>query len=520
MSIKSLLYTFRMNYKHGFYYLRKFGIGKTIAKIKSAKYNDLDNYKEWINNNECVTQNYGVLKYTPKISVVVPVYNVLDKHLIPCIESVLNQTYSNFELCIADDNSSFENVKKTLKKYESYDKVKIVYRSENGHICQCTNTAIGMATGEFIAFLDCDDILSPIALYEVARRLNDKPCLDFIYSDEDLIDDNGGNRRCPNFKPDWSPDTLMSNMYTCHLGVYRTSRVRELGGLREGYEGSQDYDFALRFTEGLARDNIAHIPKILYHWRERAESTSVNPESKPYILKAARKAKEDALVRRGLNGYLELIDELYQWRVVYIPQGDPLVSIITDDVLKTKNILKNTNYKNIEILDSVDKASGDYYLFLDSNLVPQNNDWVERLLGHAQIDYAGAVGAKILDKKSNILACGYIADDTGYKRAFEGLNDKYTYYFGRNKEEFNWLCVSEACFIVSKDKYLEYCGRHANENPSIILYNNGYYNTIRCDVIMRGNLINDKKYKPSVLSDPFYNRNFSTSDDTFSLKAN
>jgi len=517
MSLKSLLYTFRMNYKQGFFYLRKFGFSKTLAKVKSAKYNDLSNYQEWINTKESHDLNPSPLQYNPKISVIVPVYNVLDKHLIPCLDSVLNQTYKNVELCIADDNSTFENVKPALEKYESDERVKIVYRKENGHISRSTNSAIELATGEFIALLDCDDAITPDALYEVAKKLNENPDLDFIYSDEDKVDTNGNNRRCPHFKPDWSPDTLMSNMYTCHLGVYRTSRVRELGGLRAGFEGSQDHDFTLRFTENLSRDHIAHIPKILYHWRERAESTSVNPESKPYILEAAKKAKEEALERRGLKGRLELIDDLYQWRVVYIPQGNPLVSIITDDVKKADTLKSLTGYSNFEIVDSTDKANGAYYLFYDSSLIPQSPDWLERLLGHAQVSYSGAVGAKILDSRSNIVSCGYVGYKSGIHSVFKGLSDKYTYYFGRNKEEFNWIGVSSRCLMVNKDKYLKVCGENKTVNPSLNLYKAGYYNVVRCDVCLKTKNVVERTDFELDFKDPYYNSNFAESDIEFTL---
>src|SRR5699024_3606763 len=177
------------------------------------------------------------MEYNPLISVVIPVYNVPDNMLIECIESIFAQTYQNWQLCLADDNSSWESMRDILKKYEKDPRVKVVYRKENGHISRATNSAIELADGEFIAFMDCDDLIPAIALYEVAAKLNENPKDDFIYTDEDKIDEKGEVRWEPHFKPDWSPDTLMTMMYTSHLGVYRTSIVRELGGLRAGFEG-------------------------------------------------------------------------------------------------------------------------------------------------------------------------------------------------------------------------------------------------------------------------------------------
>lgn len=511
--MRNLFYTFRMNYKHGLYYLRKLGFKKTYAKVRSTVFNDLANYQQWINENENKNEEIKELKFTPKISVVVPVYNVLDKHLIPCIESVINQTYSNWELCLADDNSTFENVRVTLDKYKDDDRIKVVYREKNGHISKCTNSAIELATGEYIALLDCDDVITPDALYEVAKCLNKNPDLDFIYSDEDKVDTNGGNRRCPHFKPDWSPDTLMSNMYTCHLGVYRTSRVRDLGGLREGYEGSQDYDFTLRFTEGLPRDHIAHISKILYHWRERAESTAVNPESKPYILEAARKAKEDALKRRNLKADFELIEELYQWRVRYIPQGNPLVSVISDDAVAVRKVLEGASYKNVEIVASHSEANGEYLLFLNSGLKPDKADFIEVLLGHAQVNYTGAVGAKILTRDERIISCGFIGDGKEVRPAFKNKKDMYIYYFGHNKQEFNYLAVSGLCLMVNRVKFIEAGSLTDNLDLCISLYDKGYYNVVRTDVVMKAFGDIKENSKELLRKDSFYNINFIGSAD-------
>ena len=259
-------------------------VPEKIRTRRAARLNRSLEYETWITMLEA-NENYDEkFEYNPKISILVPVYNVLDRHLIPCIESVLNQVYTNWELCLADDCSSWDSVRETLAKYEGNEKIKIVYRTENGHISRCTNSALEIATGEFVAFMDCDDVLRPNALYEVVKKLNENPNLDFIYSDEDKIDDDGFNRHMPHFKPDWSPDTLMSHMYTCHFGVYRRSIANEIGGLRADYEGAQDYDFTLRFTEKT--NKIAHIDKILYHWRERKESTafpsdrlSINPST-------------------------------------------------------------------------------------------------------------------------------------------------------------------------------------------------------------------------------------------------
>jgi len=498
----------------------------------------VNDYEEWITKIESGQTYDDKFDYMPTISVIVPVYNVLDKHLVPCIESVLNQIYPNFELCMADDCSTWDNVRATLKRYEDNPKVKIVYRKENGHISRSTNSAMELATGEFVAFLDCDDTLSPNALYEVVKELNRNNKLDFIYSDEDKTDDDGKNRHSPFFKPDWSPDTLMSLMYTCHLGVYRTSIAREIGGLRTGFEGSQDYDFVLRFTENLARDHIAHIPKILYHWLERKESTSVNPESKPYILEAALKAKQEAVERRGLTANIELIREQYQYRVDYVSRTNSKVSIImpskdNPEVIRRciESVRYLTRYRNYEII-VVDNGSsdenralyqklvseangkyiyfpeqfnfshmcnlgaanseGEYYLFLNDDTEVLDGKWLGRMLGQAELAHTGAVGVKLIYPQNNLIQhCGVINTGTGPVHAFGMMSDEPSYYYGRNKLTYNYLAVTAACLMVSRAKFEEIGG--FNENLAVA-YNDmdfcfklaeaGYYNVVRNDVVL------------------------------------
>lgn len=354
--------------------LKNEGLDIVLYKIKVRV--DVRNiYKKWIAGNERNLLYTEELSYNPRFSVVIPVYNVADNMLRECIDSVLKQTYRNFEIILVDDASTQESVRTVLAEYdknaggkekaansEDID-ITIIYRKENGHISRATNDGIAAAKGEFIALCDCDDLYAPNALYEMAKKLNEDSSLDFIYSDEDKISEDGKVRRDPFFKPDWSPETFMSYMYTCHLAVYRKSLLDQLGGLRVGFEGAQDYDLVLRVME--ATTHIGHVPKILYHWRMRKESTANALTAKPYILESTRKAKEEALSRRGLTGKLTLIPDIGQYRVTYIPQGSPLVSIIIpskDNVAVLEmcltSICEKTEYSNYEIV-LVDNGSGD-----------------------------------------------------------------------------------------------------------------------------------------------------------------
>ena len=515
----------------------KFGIGSAGENAGIAS-DDEKNYKNWIKKNETDLYKFDESKipYKPLISVVVPVYNVSTKMLKECIMSVLDQTYANCELCLADDASTMPEVRKCLKSFEDNTKIKIKYREKNGHISRCTNTAIKMATGEYIAFMDCDDVLAPNALYEVVKLLNQDKSLDFIYSDEDKLSEDGKHRHQPHFKPDWSPDTMMSLMYTCHLGVYRKRIGDELEWLRTGFEGAQDYDLTLRFTEKTK--NIGHVTKILYHWRERKESTAINPEAKGYIVDAARKTKEEALKRRGYEAQLEWVDNIYQFRVNYKPVGNPKISVIIPskdnfDVYKRciETLTEKTKYKNYEIVTvdngsseenrkkyeqynkdkaqkyiykpmdfnfskmcniGVENSDGELVLLLNDDMEIIDGEWMERMAGHAMLPYTGAVGAKLLYPNSTLIQhTGVFSFDSGPSHALCRYDDNTIFNFCRNKIEYNYSAVTAACLMVTREKYLEVGGL---DESFAVAYNDvkfcfdllekGYYNVVRTDAVL------------------------------------
>jgi glycosyltransferase involved in cell wall biosynthesis len=476
------------------------------------------------------------LSYNPLISVVVPVYNVRRDMLKECIDSVRNQTYDNWELILVDDCSTQKQVRETLEEYKNIDKIHVIYRDENGHISKATNTGIEAATGEYIGLMDCDDVLAVNALYEMAKKLNENKDYDFIYSDEDKLSEDGKKRKDPFFKPDWSPDTFMSLMYTCHFSIFRKTLIDELGGLRVGFEGSQDYDLVLRLMERTY--NIGHVAKILYHWRERKESTASSMTAKPYIVESTKKAKEEAIERRGLKGHLEWIDEVAQFRVVYEPMDNPKVSIIIPskdnyDVLKQcfVSMKENTAYENYEIIlvdngsnDENKKlyeelckeynaryeyrpmdfnfsamcnigaklATGDYFLFLNDDIEIRGEEWLTRLLGQAQVPHTGAVGARLLYPKDNLIQhCGVLNLPIGPGHAFHQIDDSINLYWGRNIVDYNFSVVTGACLMVSKEKYNEIGGFEENLPVAyndvelcFKLLEKGYYNVLRNDVVM------------------------------------
>lgn len=510
----------------------------------------IENYENWLKKQ--AISRHVKLVYNPKFSIVIPVYNTEDYQLIACIESVLSQTYDNFELILVDDNSSWENVRHTLKKYEPNSRVTVVYRENNGHISEATNSGIEIATGDYIVFMDCDDTIDKDALYYFACKLNDNPNLDFIYSDEDKLTEDGSIMHMPFFKPDWSPDLFMCMMYTNHLAVYRTELVREVGGLRTAYNGAQDYDFTLRFMELSSNDRVGHIPKVLYHWRERKESVAYAMGSKRYAIEAACAAKEDYIRRNNIKAHMETVVGLSQHRVVYDVVGNPLVSIIItsfgDDNKLTRcieSIKKVTLYKNYEILiaeksdndtmsnivkDCLEKSKGEYFLFLSDRIEVFQAEWLNIMLGHAQQRHTGAVGAKLLYPLSTDIYCDGIIILNGEKKAcYATQTDVNAHDFCRNRVEYNYLAVSNECLLVSRDKLCQVNSINKEVEWKINdvdlctrLYEKGYYNVVRNDVYLYSESVqcNEVIKCDLGITDPFYNVNFCDEGMLFSLPSN
>ena len=306
---------------------------KVFRKYNMAAYlKDKNIYESWISKNEpdATTLKWQIklateFRVRPRISIITPVYNPLKSAFIEMIESVINQTYDNWELCIADASTDMY-VRDIIEKYiKKYGRIKVRYLDKNHGIAGNSNEALSLATGDFIALLDHDDTIAPFALFEVVKSINDNPDVDFIYSDRDKIS-NDGKRFEPFFKPGWSPDYLLAQNYLCHLNVFRKTIIERTGGFRQGYDGSQDYDLVLRVTE--LTDKIVNIPKVLYHWRVVDGSASGDADAKPYAYDAAIRALQDAVDRRGWNGVVTqgLTRGLY--RVIFNVNGVSNVSII------------------------------------------------------------------------------------------------------------------------------------------------------------------------------------------------
>lgn len=480
-----------------------------ISPTRPGSEADIINYELWArqfelthDNKEIILKQIDRLTYRPLISIVLPVYNVNEKWLRKCIESVQAQLYSNWELCIADDASTKPHVKRVLEEYSHQDtRIKVIYREKNGHISTASNSALELAKGEFVALLDHDDELTPDALYENAVLLNQHPDADMIYSDEDKINEDG-QRHSPFFKPDWSPDTFLSQMYTCHLGVYRTKIVRQVSGFRQGFEGSQDYDLVLRVTELTNR--IYHIPKILYHWRAISESTALNADSKGYAHKAGRKSIKEALLRRGGSGWVDSPDNYANlYRVHYKVENNPLISIIipTRDMPHflspcLESIFNKSQYQNYEVIvidngsnqhetfdlftkwqsrepdrfkvtridipfnystlnnEGARLARGELLLLLNNDIEVITGNWLEEMAGYALRPHIGAVGAKLLYPDQTVQHCGVVLGIGGVAgHGHKGFSNFAAGYFGALLKVTNVSAVTGACLMVRKELF-------------------------------------------------------------------
>lgn len=465
----------------------------------------------------------------PLFSIVVPIYNTPLNLLHELIESVEAQWYPQWELILANDCSTDPQLYEALEKITN-PKIKIIHLETNSRISGATNVAIENATGDYIVFTDHDDLLTPDCLYEMAVCINNEDP-DFIYSDEDKLSEEGRYVQ-PHFKPDWSPDTMMSTMFTCHASCVRKSLLSKTGLLRSEFDGCQDWDFVLRVAEHTSK--ISHISKVLYHWRIIPQSIASNLAAKEYVLTASINVRKDALKRRGLAGDIEPIkDYPGYFRVKYLPINNPLVSIIIPtrdnyNVLKrcVDSILNGTKYDNYEIiildngsisaetlayleqLSKLDKTKiirhahpfnfselnnvgvnnsrGDVLLFLNDDTEVINDDWLERMIGYAQLPHIGAVGAKLYYPKTKLVQhAGIVNLADGPGHAMLGSNQEEPGYFMRNKLEYNWIAVTGACLMIERHKF-EKIGKFDENFP--IAYNDvdlcfrlissGYYNIV------------------------------------------
>ena len=491
------------NIKKGILYLRHYGPKEFWVKLTERFQADDVDYEQWYENHKALPeelekQKNEKWKRKPLISIVVPVYNTPQVFLRQMIESVQNQSYSEWELCIGNASPENKEMKKILEEYKKDARIKEVEIPENKGISQNTNRAMEIASGEWIGLLDHDDLLAPNALYEIAKAVNEHPDAEVIYTDEDKVTTDLKEHFQPHLKPDFNLDLLRSNNYICHFFVASRDLIKRVGGFRPEFNGAQDYDLILRCTEQAKQ--IVHIPKILYHWRVHKASTADNPASKMYAFDAGKRAIEEHLVRCRTKGTVQHTKDLGFYRVKYEVCGEPLVSIIIpnkdqSEALKKclDSIREKTSYRNYEIIIvennseepetfafykkiagekikivtwegefnysainnfGVRHARGDYLLLLNNDVEIINGDWLTEMLSHCQRKEVGIVGAKLYYPDNTIQHAGIIIGIGGVAGSvFVGLPRAFSGYLHKASIQLDLSAVTAACMLVKRSVF-------------------------------------------------------------------
>lgn len=495
------------------------GIIETVKKIKHYAYlnssntiqDNVYNKQNCLSDQEIWIQKNAHFTIHVTFSILVPLYNTPPEFLKDLMLSVFAQTYTSWELCIADgSDEGNDQIQELMKIWTKNPKVKYTNLGENKGIAMNTVAAYEMATGDFLVLLDHDDILTVNALFELASEINNNPDLDIIFSDRAIFSNKTKNILAYHFLPGYCPDFLRSNNYMSHLIAYSQKVIKRVGFERRGYEGSQDYELLLRCTENARK--ISHIPKVLYLCRASSGSVALNPESKIYAYSSGEKAISEHITRIGYPGKVQFIRDLYAYRIDYqIPKK--IISIIIpnkdhiEDLKKCLNsILTLTTYNNYEILivenNSTEKNTFEYYEYLKSNpkirileikekgfnysainnfavnkissefILLLNNDvtvitpsWIEELLMFAQRRDVGAVGAKLLYPDNTIQHCGLviglnddIANNYGHKKNVSELG-----YMNKLVLPQNYSALTAACMMVKRSDYIRVGGMDESE---------------------------------------------------------
>lgn len=492
--------------KKGFMYLRHYGLKDFLVRMGERFEETEVDYNIWfrekrLNQEDLKLQTEQKWEQKVVISVVVPIFRTPEPFLRQMIESVINQTYPFWELCIADGSGNTEKTRSVVEEYVKKDN-RILYQvlQENLGIADNTNTAMNMASGDYIALFDHDDLLEPDALFEIAEAaMKSQGNADVLYTDEDKVAADLSEYFQPHFKPDFSPDLLRSNNYICHLFVVKRLLAVSVGGQRKEFDGAQDYDFILRCCEQAK--SIVHIPKILYHWRVHKASTADNPGSKRYAFEAGKRAIEAHLKRMKVTGTVSATKDLGFYRVKYKVQGNPFISIVIPnkdnvgilkrciDSIQSKSTYRNYEviivennskepdtfayYKSIDGKDGISviyweeefnysrinnygimHAKGDYIVCLNNDISVITPDWMEELLGNCQRKEVGITGARLYFPDNTIQHAGIVVGMGGSAGSmFVGMSRNRTGYMHKAAIQQNLSAMTAACFMVKRQAF-------------------------------------------------------------------
>ncbi len=488
--------------KKGLLYLKHYGLRDFMTRLGERMEPEEVPYGPWYEEHKAseadlAKQRKVQWEHPAVISIAVPAYHTPKEFLVQLLDSLIAQTYPYWELCIANASPEDTEMKSVLESYQKRDsRIRVKDLEENAGIAENTNAALFMAEGDYVSLLDHDDLLAPDCLYEVACRIRDEKA-DMIYTDEDKVTADLSEHYQPHLKPDFSPDLLRSNNYICHFLTVKKDLLEKAGGFRKEFDGAQDHDFIFRCSEKA--EHIAHVPRILYHWRTHKASTADNPASKLYAYDAGKRAVEGNLERMGLKGSVSHTKDYGFYDVQYEVQGEPLVSILipNKDQRQTlenciRSIREKTTYKNYEILiienNSVEettfayykclaadpkirllrwkkgfnysainnygagKAKGEYLLFLNNDIEVLTPDWIQQLLANCQRPDVGICGCKLYYPDHTIQHAGVIVGLGGIAgHAFLNMSGNRTGYLHKASIQLNTSAVTAACMMMKKE---------------------------------------------------------------------
>lgn len=485
--------------------IREHGLKHFNRYMKFVMEGDPNDYEVWRTKHmpsakDLENQRKTVFQYRPLVSIVIPLYNTPIQYLKELLESIVSQTYSNWELCMAD-GSTDDKVETFIKAHYSNDKrIRYQMLDKNLGIAGNTNAAADMARGDYVMLCDHDDLITEDALFEMVKVINQDPDIDIVYSDEDLVSSDSSEFFSPRFKPDFNFDFLRSINYICHIFMVRKKIMDETGYFREEFDGAQDFDLILRCCEKTKK--IYHVPKVLYHWRAHQNSTAGNPDSKEYAIKAGQRALEEHYQRMGYDAKVEYTDIFIMFKTIMAVHGDPKVSIIictkdhTDDLDKCiRSIVEKSTWKNYEIIvvennseekktfayyEKIQKefdnikvviwdgpfnysainnfgikyATGDFYVLMNNDIEVITPDWMEQMLGYCQRSDVGMVGAKLYYPDDTVQHAGAVIGVGGFAgHVLTGEGQEDVGYFGRLKAIQDISAVTAALVMVKKSSF-------------------------------------------------------------------
>lgn len=450
--------------KKGLLFLSHYGIRNTVIKALEKGREDKASYKQWYEKQKLTKEEQRIQTGTlfdksPCFSILVPIYNTPIPFFTEMIDSVRNQTYKNWELCIANASPQNKALREALDKVRKLDsRIKVIDVPENEGISQNTNKALSIATGEYIGLLDHDDLLLPEALFEYVKLINEDNQVEVLYSDEDKITEDTKEVFDPNFKPDYNEELLRNGNYICHFFAAKRALVESLGGFRKEYNGAQDYDLILRVTRKAKK--TAHVKRVLYHWRVHKASTADNPFSKKYAYEAGLKAIAEDLRKAKEEGVVEETENMGFYKVSYKYQNAPEVLIAiygrneeSYELYKDKlqRIITYPNYTIIRSRNNPqqvrDDAACKYILFLDEGMSFNRPDFIEEMIACISRDYVGAVGVRI-NRGSKTLHGGLKIGNGRVDYLFAGLHKHMTGYMHRASLSSCVRGVSISCMMV------------------------------------------------------------------------